>query len=114
MSTRAKVDHASAAEAFLAKLDHVTLHDRRLWDLRMKRDAQAASIDEWEALRTLASQVKEYTLSHLSTYLDQFASNAQANGIVVHWALDAQHITGSCIAFSTSAAQKRSSKASRC
>jgi L-lactate dehydrogenase complex protein LldF len=90
MNTHAKVDHASAAEAFLAKPDHVTLHDKRLWDLRMKRDAQAASIDEWETLRTLASQIKEHTLAHLSSYLDQFASNAEANGVVVHWAPDAQ------------------------
>ena len=41
------------------------------------------------ALRTLASQIKEHTLSHLAQYLEQFEQNAQANGITVHWARDA-------------------------
>ncbi|WP_186056255.1 lactate utilization protein B [Burkholderia gladioli] len=89
MSRAKPVDHAGAAEAFLAKTEHVAFHDRRLWDLRKKRDAQAASIEEWETLRTLASQIKEHTLSRLADYLEQFASNAEANGVKVHWALDA-------------------------
>ena len=39
-----RVDHAGGAAAFIAKTDHVALHDRRLWDLRKKRDAQAEFI----------------------------------------------------------------------
>ncbi|AHN75267.1 4Fe-4S ferredoxin [Pandoraea pnomenusa] len=89
MSRTTRVDHAKNAEAFLAKTEHVAFHDKRLWDLRMKRDAQAASIDEWETLRTLASQIKEHTLSRLGDYLEQFAARAEANGVKVHWALDA-------------------------
>ncbi|SDV50348.1 lactate utilization protein B [Chitinasiproducens palmae] len=88
MSTR--VDHAKAARAFIAKTDHLTFHDKRLWDLRSKRDRQTAAVPEWETLRTLASEIKEHTLSHLADYLEQFAERAEANGIVVHWAADAE------------------------
>lgn len=84
-----RVDHAGGAAAFIAKTDHVALHDRRLWDLRKKRDAQAEAIPEWETLREMASQIKAHTLSRLSTYLEQFAAQAEANGVTVHWAQDA-------------------------
>ncbi len=40
-------------------------------------------------LRTLASQIKEHTLSNLSDYLIQFEAKATANGVIVHWARDA-------------------------
>jgi L-lactate dehydrogenase complex protein LldF len=64
------------------------MHDERLWDLRMKRDAQMHAIPEWEELRELASRIKEHTLAHLDEYLEQFEANAQANGVHVHWAED--------------------------
>jgi L-lactate dehydrogenase complex protein LldF len=87
--SRKRLDHAKAATEFIAKTDHVAFHDKRLWDIRKKRDAQAAALPEWETLRTLASQIKAHTLSHLSDYLDAFATRAEANGVVVHWAKDA-------------------------
>ncbi|MCY0385695.1 LUD domain-containing protein [Robbsia sp. Bb-Pol-6] len=90
MKRTARVDHAAAAAAFIAKPAHVAFHDKRLWDLRSKRDAQAHGIAEWETLRDVASNIKEHTLSHLSDYLAQFADRAEANGVVVHWAADAQ------------------------
>jgi L-lactate dehydrogenase complex protein LldF len=40
-------------------------------------------------MRTLASDIKEHTLSHLDAYLEMFEANATANGVVVHWAKDA-------------------------
>jgi len=46
-------------------------------------------IPEWEELRSLASAIKEHTLTHLGEYLDQFEANARSNGIHVHWARDA-------------------------
>ncbi len=81
-----RVDHAEAAERFIAAPKHQTFHDERLWDLRKKRDAHAHAIPEWEALRELASRIKEHTLTHLDTYLEQFEAAAQANGVTVHWA----------------------------
>ncbi|MFL9991416.1 lactate utilization protein B [Paraburkholderia sediminicola] len=85
-----RIDHAKAAGAFIRKTEHVAFHDKRLWDLREKRDAQAHGIPEWETLRELASGIKEHTLSHLSDYLEQFAAAAEANGVVVHWAATAE------------------------
>lgn len=84
-----RVDHAGAARQFLASPEHAQSHDQRVWAMRTKRDAQAHTIDEWEELRELASQIKTHTLTHLDSYLEQFADNAAANGVRVHWAADA-------------------------
>ncbi len=84
-----RVDHAEASSRFIGATHHVEFHDRRLWDLRQKRDRESMDIPEWEQLRTLASAIKEHTLSHLGDYLEQFERNATANGMVVHWARDA-------------------------
>ncbi len=40
-------------------------------------------------LRSLASAIKERTLTHLDEYLEQIEADAQSNGIQVHWACDA-------------------------
>ena len=85
-----RIDHAKAAGAFIAKTDHVAFHDKRLWDLRGKRDAQAHGMPEWETLRDLASGIKEHALSHLADYLEQFITQAEANGVVVHYAATAE------------------------
>ena len=85
-----RLDHAKAAGAFIAKTDHLAFHDKRLWDLRMKRDAQAHGLPEWETLRDVASGIKEHTLSHLADYLDQFITQAEKNGVVVHFASTAE------------------------
>ncbi|HWI82197.1 lactate utilization protein B [Ramlibacter sp.] len=84
-----RIDHAQASSAFIASPPHVEFHDRRLWEIRRKRDAQCQAIAEWEQLRSLASAIKEHTLTHLSQYLEQFERNAAANGVAVHWARDA-------------------------
>jgi len=83
------VDHAEAASKFIQATHHVEFHDKRLWDLRQKRDRESEGIAEWEQLRALASGIKEHTLTHLADYLEQFERNATANGMVVHWARDA-------------------------
>jgi L-lactate dehydrogenase complex protein LldF len=88
-ATAKRVDHAGAASEFIAAPQHVEFHDRRLWEIRRKRDQECLAIPEWEELRTLASAIKEHALSHLSHYLEQFERNATANGMVVHWAGDA-------------------------
>lgn len=49
-----RIDHAKAAGEFIRKTEHVAFHDKRLWDLREKRDAQAHGIAEWETLRELS------------------------------------------------------------
>ena len=84
-----RVDHAEASSKFIEAKDHADFHDKRLWDLRKKRDAESEAMPEWETLRTLASAIKEHTLSHLGDYLEEFERKATANGMVVHWARDA-------------------------
>jgi L-lactate dehydrogenase complex protein LldF len=84
-----RIDHAEASSKFIQATQHVEFHDKRLWDLRQKRDRESHELPEWEQLRTLASAIKEHTLSHLAEYLEQFERNATANGMVVHWARDA-------------------------
>jgi L-lactate dehydrogenase complex protein LldF len=84
-----RVDHAEASSRFIAAKEHVAFHDRRLWDLRLKRDREAGRLPEWEDLRALASAIKEHALAHLGDYLEQFERNATASGMRVHWARDA-------------------------
>ena len=84
-----RVDHAEASSRFIKAKDHIDFHDKRLWDLRQKRDRESESLPEWQELRTLASQIKEHTLTHLADYLEEFERNAQMNGVTVHWARDA-------------------------
>jgi L-lactate dehydrogenase complex protein LldF len=83
------IDHAEASSEFIAATDHIEFHDRRLWDLRKKRDRATAAVPEWEQLRDLASAIKEHTLTNLGSYLEQFERACQANGVTVHWARDA-------------------------
>lgn len=81
--------HSKAAAAFLANAKKVTWHDETFWSLRAKRDTMAHETGEWEQLRDAASAIKKHTLTHLDKYLEQFAGNAEKNGVTVHWAKDA-------------------------
>ena len=83
------IDQAEAAERFLAAPLHQRQHDNRLWTLRERRDGEMGKIREWEELRSLASAIKEHTLSRLDAYLEMFEAKATANGVAVHWAKDA-------------------------
>ncbi|MCW0216859.1 MAG: lactate utilization protein [Prosthecobacter sp.] len=82
------MNHATAAHEFQRDPARAAWHDQTLWMVRTKRDRMAARVPEWEQLREAASQIKEHTLSKLADYLEQFADNAEANGIHVHWAAD--------------------------
>jgi L-lactate dehydrogenase complex protein LldF len=83
------VSQAENAELFLQDTVHEERLDKLLWMMRMRRDAAARRVPEWEELRTLASEIKEHTLSNLSHYLVEFEAKALANGVTVHWARDA-------------------------
>jgi L-lactate dehydrogenase complex protein LldF len=82
-------DHASLAEQFIKDEARTDWHDETLWFVRQKRDKAAYGLPEWEQLRTWASEIKDHTLSALDNYLEEFETNAIANGIKVHWAVDA-------------------------
>lgn len=84
------IEHAKAAAAFIKDEPRTDWHDETLWLVREKRDKAAHGVAEWELLREWASQIKDHTLSNLDQYLIQFEKNAQANGIIVHWAIDGE------------------------
>lgn len=86
MSTK----HSKASKAFLKDKEKSVWHDNTLWGVRVKRDRMAKGLDEWEDLRELASSIKKHTLTHLDEYLEKFSLNAEANGVIVHWAADAE------------------------
>ena len=54
-----------------------------------KRKEAAASLPNWEALRTHARAIKDEVLLHLDRYLEEFVRNAEGCGAKVHWARDA-------------------------
>ncbi len=82
-------DHAGRARDFNKDPLRVKWHDETLWWVRQKRDRAAHQVEGWEALREVASQIKENVLAGLHDYLLEFEKNALANGIKVHWAVDA-------------------------
>ena len=86
MSTK----HPENAKAFVANEERMKWHDKALWFVREKRDLASKSIPEWETLREYANQIKTHTMSNLDKYLLEFEKNANAKGITVHWAKDAQ------------------------
>src|SRR6201988_1109716 len=54
-----------------------------------RRKAAAASLPNWEDLRSEARAIKDEVLSHLDRYLEEFVGNAEARGAKIHWARDA-------------------------
>ncbi len=81
--------HPELATAFTSNVERMKWHDKALWFVRVKRDNQAKSVDEWEELRNSADRIKTHTLANLDTYLEAFEQNALKRGIKVHWAKDA-------------------------
>ena len=57
---------------------------------REKRDIASKQIPEWEQLREAASAIKSNVISNLHEYLVQFEANLKKNGIIVHWADNAE------------------------
>ncbi|MHA8049575.1 lactate utilization protein B [Aquirufa sp. ROCK-SH2] len=86
------LSHSEASEKFIADEERTNWHDETLWFVRSKRDIASKNVDDWERLRNQASAIKDYTLSNLGELLVQFESNAQANGVEVHWAKDAAEL----------------------
>ena len=83
-------DHATLAETFIKDEERVNWHDGALWYIREKRDIASKQIAEWEQLREAASKIKSNVLSNLHEYLLQFEANLTKNGVIVHWAANAE------------------------
>src|SRR5574344_1292716 len=85
MSTK----HSMAAARFLSDKEESQWHNQSIWYVRAKRDTLSKSLPEWEQLRDLSSDIKRHTVTHLDEYFENFARQAEANGVIVHWAKDA-------------------------
>jgi L-lactate dehydrogenase complex protein LldF len=53
-----------------------------------RRGVAITTVGDWEGLRERARAIKDETLTHLDTYLEAFADNAERAGAHVHWAAD--------------------------
>ncbi len=53
-----------------------------------RRRTVLATSEDWESWREQARQIKDETLVHLDSYLEQFAENAENAGAQIHWARD--------------------------
>lgn len=82
--------HSIAAEKFQEDKKQASWHNETLWFVREKRDRMSKSLPEWEELRTIAEKIKLHSVSNLDIYLEEFSKNAEANGVIIHWAKDAK------------------------
>jgi len=83
------MSHPDKARQFQQDAERAGWHDGAVWHVRARRDAAAAAVTDWNALRDHAAQVRAHTLSRLDHYVAQLADHAVANGATVHWATDA-------------------------
>lgn len=81
--------HSEAARHFNDNREKTSWHDATFWSLRQKRDNTASGLPEWEELREHASQIKQHTITHLADYLEEFSTQLESRGVIVHWAKDA-------------------------
>ena len=81
--------HSRKANEFVKDTAVVDRHDATFWAVRSRRDTMAHEVPEWEDLREAASRIKKHTVTHLADYLEKFSTNAERNGVHVHWAKDA-------------------------
>ncbi|MDQ6649303.1 MAG: LutB/LldF family L-lactate oxidation iron-sulfur protein [Actinomycetota bacterium] len=61
--------------------------------IRGKTAAVQAELPDWEELRTAGADIKDRTLRHLDSYLEQLEASVTAAGGVVHWAGGADEAT---------------------
>ena len=108
--------HSKAAAKFIADAPRTAWHDKALFAVRTKRDKMMHDSSRMGgAAASCRHEIKRHTLSHLAHYLEEFERNATANGIVVHWAADADEMNRTVWrAHIGVTAARTSSRASRC
>jgi L-lactate dehydrogenase complex protein LldF len=57
--------------------------------IRAKRANAVGELADWQGLRAAGAAIKDHTLRHLDTYLEQLEAAVTAAGGTVHWAVDA-------------------------
>ena len=85
-------EHSRRAKEILKNHDKITRHDKTFWGVREGHDRMMHGLPEWESLRDHASQIKMHTITHLADYLEQFSTQLESRGVIVHWAKDADEL----------------------
>jgi len=80
-----------AAKQQLAKTEQRETLRRVTHQIRDKRASVVGERDDWQELRLAGEAIKNRTLRHLDTYLEQAEAALTAAGVTVHWAVDADH-----------------------
>jgi L-lactate dehydrogenase complex protein LldF len=78
-----------AAAVQLGKAEQRATLERVTHQIRAKRAAVVAERDDWEDLRRAGERIKDRTLRHLDSYLEQAEQALVRAGAIVHWAADA-------------------------
>lgn len=79
-------------------------------DFRIDRAAMRDRMPEFDALRDQATAIKNHTLDHLDTYLEQFERNVEARGGTVHWCRSAEEANETILTLCCAAEAKRVTK----
>lgn len=80
------------ARAALRDTQLRTALDNLVKTIGERRQEVIKTVDDWEGLRNRARQIKDETLAHLDSYLEQFTGNAENAGATVHWARDGKEV----------------------
>jgi L-lactate dehydrogenase complex protein LldF len=80
-----------AAKTQLDKAEQRETLSRVTHQIRAKRASVVGERDDWQDLRLAGEAIKNRTLRHLDTYLEQAEASLTAAGVTVHWAVDADH-----------------------
>jgi len=79
------------------KLQQFVHSATRLKDQGRVSACREAFGERYDRVREFAGQVKQHTLDHLDTYLEQFIERAEASGARVHFAADAREANDICL-----------------
>ena len=104
------MSHATRAASFQADAERAGWHDRAVWHVRGRRDRAVEPVEDWQALRTHAHDVKAHTLSKLPHYIDTLTRHAEDNGVEVHFAVDAAAMRSTVSHILTTAGVRRIAK----
>lgn len=88
---------AAARAARDVQLQQFVNSATRLKDTARTRTCDDTFAERYDALRRLAGEVKQHTLDHLDTYLDQFITNSEKAGCRVHFAPGADDANAICL-----------------
>lgn len=74
------------------------------------RAVAIADLNEFDAIRQKAIEIKNHTLEHLDFYLEKFEREVIAKGGIVHWAVDAKEACDITLSIAKSVDAKRITK----